>query len=538
MRHVEIARAASAAGQARADIARRLTGRFYTPAILGGRLVDQVIAQTGSPPESIGDPFCGDGRLVATWLQHAAGRGLLSRLCRIALWDYDDAALREARQRIEAQLVELGLSSRIELDVQGGDTFERAPAHAQTLALLLTNPPWELLKPDARDGAFSAPRWKDALREYASHLAQSFPGAQSLRGKAVAGYGVNLARAGAIAACILTRPGGSVALVLPSSLFADQASAPFRREIFSRLRISELDFYPAEARLFSGVDQPLITLVGQAGVATERYRLVRFSAGLEPLEARDIEVDESRAQPVPLALTGDAAALVHKLSRNHTPLDALEKLPRLRLWLGRELDETRLAEAFTTEPQGIPFLKGRHVFPFTIVRPATKLIDPQKRKIPATVQHARLAWRDVSRPTQKRRMHVALVPPGNVTGNSLGVALFREAPAEYVTLLMAIMNSLIFELQVRANLATAHVSQGVLRRCTVPLRCFDDPDTKDRIIYLVSQRMSTGCESPELEALIAHQYELTRDEFSSVLAAFTKLEDAAKQECLRCFDAR
>lgn len=538
MRHVEIARAASAAGQARKDIARRLTGRFYTPAILVDRLIDQVTA-TGpeNPPASIGDPFCGDGRLITAWLRRAAGSGLLSRLSRIVIWDYDESALREARQRISARLIELGLAARVTLDAQAGDTFERAPTQAQTLDLILTNPPWELLKPDARDGAFSAPRWKDALREYAAHLAQNFPGAQSLRGKAVAGYGVNLARAGAIAACILSRPAATVALVLPSSLFADQASAPFRREIFSRLRVTQLDFYPAEARLFSGVDQPLVTLIGQAGAATKRYRLVRFSAELEPIETRDIDVDDSRAQPVALSLSGDAATLAGKLAQHHAPLDALEKLPQLRLWLGRELDETRLGEALTTESEGTPFLKGRHVFPFTIVRSEIQYIDPQKRKIPATVQRARLAWRDVSRPTQKRRMHVALVPPGNVTGNSLGVALFREAPAEYVTLLMAIMNSLVFELQVRANLATAHVSQGVLRRCTVPLRCFDHPDTRDRLFYLVSQRMSTGHESPQLEALIARQYELTRDDFSSVLATFVKLDEAAKQDCLRCFDA-
>ena len=67
------------------------------------------------------------------------------------------------------------------------------------------------------------------------------------------------------------------------------------------------------------------------------------------------------------------------------------------------LDETRLAESLTDSPRGVPFLKGRQVFPFR-VEPGNLRIDPKKRAIPGSVREPRLAWRDVARPSVKRRM--------------------------------------------------------------------------------------------------------------------------------------
>ena len=98
---------------------------------------------------------------------------------------------------------------------------------------------------------------------------------------------------------------------------------------------------------------------------------------------------------------------------------------------------------------------------------------------------------------------------------------------------MAIMNSMAFELQVRTHLATAHVSQGVLRRCCVPLRCFDEASVKERLLALVDLRLTSGEEMPELEVAVARAYGIARDEFASMLGAFPKLTSAERAAHLR-----
>jgi Alw26I/Eco31I/Esp3I family type II restriction m6 adenine DNA methyltransferase len=528
MEHVETARRRSE----REDLERRLTGRFYTPRLVAERLAEQAL-QACPEPGSIGDPFCGDGRLILAWLRLAAHSSALRSLRRIVLWDYDAQAVQVAREQVRAELVGLGLMESVSIIAEPGDSFARVASMLGGIDTLLTNPPWELLKPDARDGLVDEAGFKDQLRSYASFLAREFPGAMSAKGKAMTGYGVNLARAGAIASAMLASAEGVVAIVLPSSIFADQASAPFRREFFRRLSVTRLDWYPAEARLFEGVDQPFVTVLAAAGAATSSYLLTRFDKALSLLEQRQASISADASKPIALNVAGKHESLVAKLSASHAPLSLLEADMRYGLWLGRELDETRLAESLTEGEEGVPFLKGRHVFPFEVVRDEVWRISPKKRQIPGSVRELRLAWRDVSRPNQRRRMHVALVPPGNVTGNSLGVAFFRYGPPEYVRVLMAIMNSMVFELQVRAHLATAHVSQGVLRKCAVPLSCFEDAPTRERLLALVETRLASHAESPELEVAVARAYGLTQEQFAAVLEAFPKLTPAECASYLR-----
>jgi len=270
MDHVELARRASP----RRDLERRLAGAYYTPSAIAERLAARAVA-TGSAPESVGDPFCGDGRLVVAWLGAAARAGALDRLRRILLRDRDPDAVRAARAAVTAALGALGRGTTVSVSAEAADTFALGAELRESLDTVVTNPPWDLLKPDARDGLTGpdASAFRAELRACARRLGQAFPAAVSAQGKAMMGSAVNLARAGALAAAEAARPGGVVALVLPAALLSDQASAPFRTALFTRLSVTELDVFPAEARAFAGVDQPFVTLTAVAGAATRSLHL-------------------------------------------------------------------------------------------------------------------------------------------------------------------------------------------------------------------------------------------------------------------------
>ncbi len=525
MDHVELAKRASP----RRDLERRLSGAYYTPPAIAERLAACAMA-TGNAAESVGDPFCGDGRLVVAWLHAAARAGALGRLRRILLRDRDPDAVRAARTAVAAALGALGRGTGVLVSAEAADTFALGAELRESLDTVVTNPPWDLLKPDARDGlaGADASAFRAELRAYAAGLSRIFPAAVSARGKAMMGSAVNLARAGALAAADAVRPGGVVALVLPAALLSDQASAPFRTALLTRLSVVELDAYPAEARAFAGVDQPFVTLTAVTGAPTRRFRLCRRTRELGVLDVRDVSIDANPSEPLALGVSAAQAALIATWRQRHPPLSALEADPERQLWLGRELDETRIAAALTDEPGGVPLLRGRHVLPFRISRGAPERVDPRLRPIPATVHAARLAWRDVSRPNQRRRMHVALVPPGDVTGNSLGIACFRAARPGDLELLMAILNGLVLELQVRARLATAHVSQGVLRSCAVASGCFSDPRRRAALLERIADRVRDEQAAARLEVAVARAHGLTRDDLACVLEGFPKLTAAER----------
>jgi Alw26I/Eco31I/Esp3I family type II restriction m6 adenine DNA methyltransferase len=430
-------------------------------------------------------------------------------------------------------LDDLGLS-HCSLQARIDDTLTRAQKNTETVDLVLTNPPWDLLKPDSRDavpvGHYE--KYISSIRSYSKRLTEAYPSAVSANGKGMAGYEVNLARAGLLACLSLMREGGVFGIVLPATIFCDQASSPCRRELFTSTRVTELSYFPAETRAFVGVDQPFVTLVGSKGSQTTRLSLNRHNNDLSTAESRELDVDATKGEPLPLSLGGIQSEITERLTLQHPTLRMLEIDMRFGLWLGRELDETRIAEAFAAT--GIPFLKGRQVGRFEVFQHKSPRINPSLRSIPPTIKERRLAWRDVSRQNQKRRVQAALVPDGWVTGNSLGVGFFRYGSKDHIVALLAVLNSLVFELHVRSRLLTAHVSLGAMRDCPVPFKVFEDESVSAPIVSLVmecTQQPNNIHLAARLEAAVARAYGVDRSTFAAILEAFPKI-DAAERAIL------
>jgi Alw26I/Eco31I/Esp3I family type II restriction m6 adenine DNA methyltransferase len=295
--------------------------------------------------------------------------------------------------------------------------------------------------------------------------------------------------------------------------------------LFNAAGISELNYFPAETRAFIGVDQPFVTLCAAKGERSKRLQLCRRKNDLSSDEIRELELSFDTGEPLPLSLGGTQSESVCSLAKQNPSLRMLEMDMRFGLWLGRELDETRIGEVFSTT--GTPFLKGRQLGRFEVFEHEVPRIDPTLRSIPATVNERRLAWRDVSRQNQKRRVQAALVPDGWVTGNSLGVAYFRYGSEDRVLALLGVLNSLVFELQVRSRLLTAHVSLGAMRDCAVPFSVFEDDSVGSEIVHRVRdciEKPSNLAAAARLEVAVARAYDIERSQFAAILEGFPKLD--------------
>jgi Alw26I/Eco31I/Esp3I family type II restriction m6 adenine DNA methyltransferase len=511
------------------SIQQRAAGRFYTHEVIGRALAHQTAERVPASTASVSviDPFAGDGRLV-TWLVEAlAGRGVSH--VEAALWDLDDTVTASSRQGIEAAGNRVGVATSV--TTWTGDTFRRAAAETTRWDAVITNPPWELIKPDRREMKLLPPDRREAyvfeLKTFDQRLVDNFPRSQPSR--RFAGWGTNLSRVGTEVALRLTGRAGVCGVVCPSSLLADTTTAALRRWLFEQFALVAATHYPAEARLFDGVDMPCCTFVAvrdarQNGTQLRRVGANRLVAD-EAVASMSHDWLEAREYAIPVEFGARGIALLKELDR-HQPFASLERSAPDGLWAGRELDETNRA-SFTSTSGEHPFVRSRHVQRLRPVETPDEFVDIGRRQIPQAARHMRLVWRDISRPSQTRRIHASLLRPGCVTGNSASVAYFHDGSLARTLALLGLVSSMPFEFQIRSLLMTHHVSLSVMRAGRLP-------SMTPEIVKSLS-RAAAACLEGEpgaelrLEVLAARAYELDRSTWEGITAHFSLDEPVRHQ---------
>lgn len=455
------------------DLSQRLTGAFYTPEAVGRLLVRDLMQLLPDSPQKtlrIVDPFAGDGRLLRWFIETFNQTPRFAKwTLDVHAWDCSEAAVQAARE----SLATLRIPGKIEIACVAGDTFTATLQLGQEFDLCITNPPWEVLKPHPKELSSLSPheqeRYVSLLKERATRLDLAFRMAKPTR--KFSGWGVNLARVGTELSVRLLKPRGAYAIVLPASLFGDQISSPIRHWLFEEHTPSIVRSFPAEARLFNGVDQDFVTIAGTAAqVANGPFRLVQHTGqemSVDVLSQTEVDISSIRDSGYSISLkrTASLGSFVEALADAPT-FEHLEVKSGGHFKLGRELDETRISERLADEGT-VMFVKGRDITRFGPSPNSTRFVRVDVR-LPKTVGDEKLVWRDVARQSSERRVIATLIPKGTCTGNSLNVAATAKPDPKRLRALLALFNSLVFEAQVRSSIATNHVSVGAVRRLRVP----------------------------------------------------------------------
>jgi Alw26I/Eco31I/Esp3I family type II restriction m6 adenine DNA methyltransferase len=302
---------------------------------------------------------------------------------------------------------------------------------------------------------------------------------------------------------------------MPASFVADSTHGALRAFVTNDSSILELASYPAEARLFDGADVHFVTLLSrrQRAGGGESTQLIRFGPNVDIVSSAAVAHPESRSTEWSFPLHPGATPL--------QILDHIRDLPTLGevlstqgYWAGRELDETGLTKRFM--PSGVPVLKGRNIQRFSHTADPAMLVEKNLADRFSSVSRSRLVWRDVSRPSQKRRVQATVIPAGLLTGNSLGVLTAPDD--EHLYWMLGLFSSAVFESQLRILLTTGHVTLASLRKVRVP---WPSSAHFTPIAALARQqsRASTPTLQNELEDTVCMAYGLTpsqrRELFSS-----------------------
>ncbi|MCW8283565.1 Alw26I/Eco31I/Esp3I family type II restriction adenine-specific DNA-methyltransferase [Agrobacterium sp. InxBP2] len=514
----------------------RVRGKFYTPEILAVQLAKSVVesiqkSTTKRKDIFIVDPFCGDGQLLCSFLKAASRLEHFSNIrWSIHLYDIDEEAVKEAKSRVLSAASLLGVSVSIETRV-GDSFFYESPTKFD---IVITNPPWELLKPDRREtshmSASEAASYRDSLKKLSDRLEARFPDSKSR--SAWGGWSTNLARCGWDLSIDMTANDGVVGIILPASLLGDQSSARLREKAFTACSVEEIAVYPAEARLFAKVDQPVVTLIMSPGKSiSKKSNFVAYDASGNKASSQFIEIESyfeaDRFYTLPVLLGPSGFKFMSKF-HGFKPLEHFEGTEDNQLWLGRELDETRISEKIGAGSSH-PFIKGKMIRRHEILAGPQDFVKTEFVKGMESIGKNRIVWRDVSRPTQERRMITAMIPPQWIAGNSLHVACYRDGNLQRTRAFYAIMSSLMVEFQVRFRSATNHMSLGVIRQAAVPEITARNEKLLSELVAKVLNEDAEDRSAHLLEIAAAKLYGFSRGEMISLLDCLPKVSDSSAE---------
>ncbi len=341
---------------------------------------------------------------------------------------------------------------------------------------------------------------------------------------------------------------GIVSLLTPSGIAGEAGSAGLRKLLFENTEVDSFWSFKARTDIFSDIDQKFCVHIYSKGGQTSNFRFADEIVSVDEFE-RLYTSDE--LPQISAELVRESAPETFSLipARKNLDVSVLERLYEHPLASSenaaftvnptRELDETKHRDYIINEETKYRFAKGKSVHPLYFdPEIVDKYVDEELLESESDhYDQSRIVWRDIARPSLRRRIFVTVVPPNCGVGNSLNYVIPEQTDRQK-RYLAAVMQSWVFEYRARQISTNSHISMYVVRQTPIP-RIDENTPLFDDIISKVDQILNTETtDQPreeilnEIDALVAHAYGLSKNELEHILSRFEKLEEDTVEEIL------
>ncbi len=401
---------------------------------------------------------------------------------------------------------------------------------------VVANPPWEMLRGDLGSDDDRATR-RDDIRPLQRFVRES--GLYRASSGHVNSYQLFVERL-----LQLARHGGRIGCLLPGSVLADHGAAGLRRLVFDQVLVDRVSVVDNREGLFPiHRSMRIVALSGATGASTDHLlvddaphlRLRRHTPASPPrlLARRLLQQAGGETEAVPHLRNGEELAL----------LERLIAWPRLGpggwdLRFGRELNATDDRGRLRRAPGAIPIVvvDGKHVQPFSVRPdddgPWIDEADAASLLSEGSWRRWRLAYRDVSSPTNTRSLIAALLPPACVSTHTLFCLRTRTGLATQLYL-CGMLNSVVADWFVRRYLG-AHVTTKLM--ATLPVPRVDAGDLRRRRVVRLTLRLmrcpGDEAAAADLHATAASLYGLDATQMAVVLGDFPRLPERVRARLL------
>lgn len=344
--------------------------------------------------------------------------------------------------------------------------------------VVLTNPPFGRYKVDsdwliARDMRLD-PDSLNALRS-AGHQRS-----QTLRSSGYYALSMNgvldKSRIGLERAMQLTRSGGRLGAIIPSTINADTASFAIRRNLLYHWELTEVDEFPETAHLFYDVNQSISVLVAGKGTATTVVN-VRSSV----YKAEDLARPFSAKWPLDtIERLSPKLAIPVRLDNVEGVLEQIHRHPRLAELPGivnarGEIDVSAFKNYITDDPSMTPLVRGAQIDCYRTDIPSLKAayIDTEalftRLARSPKLRHfhrSRVVGRQCSYLYRSQRLSFALVEPERAIANSCNYLSVDDNAMQFY--LLAVLNSTLMNWRFKLFNSNNHVSNTEIDELPIP----------------------------------------------------------------------
>ncbi len=480
---------------------------------------------------------------------------------------------------------------------------------------IITNPPWEIFKPNAKEffedhsdlvtkkkmtihdfqktqakllkDSEIRDAWLGYLSDY-PHVSAFYRSAPQYRNQISivndrkAGSDINLYKLFTEQCFNLLRPGGQCGIVIPSGIYTDLGAKQLRTMLFEQAEVTGLFCIENRKEVFENVHRSFkfVVLTFAKGGSTKAFPAAFMRHDVSELDrfpdqgSIDISVDlVKRLSPDSLSVmefkNDIDVRICEKALRFPLLGEEVEKAWQLSLY--REFDMTNHSHLFKPSPgKGrLPLYEGKMIWHFDhrFAEPRYWVDEAEGRAAvlgrnadtgqTLDYQAYRLGFRDIASNTNERTMVSSVIPP-TFHGNKIPtVRIFDENEDRFIDddeqlFLCAVWNSYVVDYLVRMKVTTTlnffYVYQLPVPRLTAKDKAFGPiveraarlicttPEFDDLAKEVGLKNHKQGATDPaeraklraQLDALVAHLYGLTEEEFAYILTTFPLVPDPVK----------
>ncbi len=273
----------------------------------------------------------------------------------------------------------------------------------------------------------------------------------------------------------LSKEGGQIGFIVPSTLLADYSSRRLRKYLIYDNHIHQLYEFPESTRLFSGVTQSLCIGHIEKGSSTQNINVLFSLSSLDDVKKLDFlrmsiaDIYGSFGNSYVIPRTSKSEwTLIKKMHRNPA-ISVFDWLYNHRGELDLTLDKKFIKSGLGKHPLIRGFSIGRYRLknPLAQISEHVEIMDFKKDKETSDrvkhIDRMRIACQQISNQANQWRLKFSMIPSNVVLSNSCNYFSIQEDIPEYILdYLLGVMNSELMNWRFSISSSNNHVSNHEL----------------------------------------------------------------------------